>query len=145
MASTRISSLWLLHSYSRERGSLDSFSMPQLPLTLDDSLGLLVIAVVSIAYLSRGLLWNKKDPLHHLWFEKPQEDLSERGLESLNRNIATKLEESVRNSKYQPTKRSAKVFHCNRIRILSFFGDLNPAPQNVLGFDCQENYAEGLA
>jgi len=76
--------------------------MLQLPLTLDDIFGLLVIAVASIAYLSRGLFWDKKDPLHHLWFEKPQAGLSERGLESLDRNIATKLEESVRKPKYYP-------------------------------------------
>ncbi|KAH6662720.1 putative NADPH-cytochrome P450 reductase [Halenospora varia] len=94
MASTYNSSSLFPLSYSRKWSSLDSFPTPLLPATLDDSLGLLVIFAVSIAYLSRGRFWDKKDPLHHLWFEKPQADLGERGLASLNRSIAIKLEET---------------------------------------------------
>lgn len=67
-----------------------------LSMTFDDAIGLLVILAVTVAYLSRGHFWDKKDPLYYLWFQKPQADLEEKTLEGQNRNIAVKLEENVR-------------------------------------------------
>lgn len=96
MAKTHLSSLQSLLTNNNWK-SFDRLPASALPLTVEDSLGLLVILTVSIAYLSRGHLWDKKNPLHHLWFEKPQADAVENGLQSKNRNISTKLEESVSN------------------------------------------------
>ncbi|CZR54924.1 related to NADPH-cytochrome P450 reductase (CprA) [Phialocephala subalpina] len=94
MATTRISTLLSLPSYTPGWGPRSTIPSLNVPITLDDSFGLLVIFAVSIAYLSRGHFWDKKDPLYHLWFEKPQASLGEKGLECQNRNIATKLQES---------------------------------------------------
>lgn len=100
MASISLPSLLFLPGYGK-RSSSESFAASALSVTLDDSLGLLVILAVSIAYLSRGYLWGKPDPFHHLWFEKPQADLVGNGIQAKNRNIATKLEETVSNLECQ--------------------------------------------
>ena len=66
---------------------------------MDDYLGLSVILLASIVYLSHGYLWDRPDPYHHLWFEKPQSrSISKTQCvpEQQTRNIAAKLKESVR-------------------------------------------------
>lgn len=73
----------------------DSLFTSALYAAADDVLGFLVTLALTIAYLSRGRLWDKKDPLHHLWFEKPQANLVDTGPQSKNRNIAKKLEDSA--------------------------------------------------
>lgn len=88
---------WLFLPRGGKKTDSDSFFTAALSVAADDILGLLATLALAIVYFSRGYLWDKKDPLHHLWFEKPQEDLLDSGPQSKNRNIATKLEDSVSN------------------------------------------------
>ena len=63
----------------------------------DDLAVLALLACGGISYLSKGKLWDKPDPYHHLWFERPQERYLEgRQVKKETRNVAQKLEEAVR-------------------------------------------------
>lgn len=62
----------------------------------DDVLVLILIILGSVGYLLRGIVWDKQDPYHHVWFERPQESgASARQMKKRTRNIAEKLEEVV--------------------------------------------------
>ncbi|OQD87470.1 hypothetical protein PENANT_c005G03213 [Penicillium antarcticum] len=78
---------------------LQGLSKYATPTGIVDYTVLAILGGVSAGYLSRGLLWDKPDPYHHLWFERPQ--LKKGGqLGSANRetrNIAQKLEETGKN------------------------------------------------
>ena len=93
MAATS-SSPWLLLPRGGRLNS-DGLFASALSLAVDDVLGLLITLALTLAYLSRGYLWDKKDPLYHLWFEKPQANLVTSGPQAKTRNIATKLEDSA--------------------------------------------------
>ena len=62
----------------------------------DDFLLFLALLAGGIAYLSRGKLWDKPDPYHQKWFERPQE-LSGSALPRLEEtnDISKKLNELV--------------------------------------------------
>ena len=48
-------------------------------------------------YLLKGKAWDRPDPYHHVWFEKPQvADAAASGKPKETRDIAQKLEETVR-------------------------------------------------
>ncbi len=69
---------------------------------VDDVAVLGIFALFSAGYLTRGRLWDKPDPYHHLWFERPQDSqLGARNLKKETRNIAQKLEEAVSFACYQ--------------------------------------------
>lgn len=66
------------------------------PQTVADIAALTAVAIASAAYLSHGIIWDKPDPFHHVWFERPQ--LREGGVPSkpqATRNIAQKMKEAV--------------------------------------------------
>jgi hypothetical protein len=70
------------------------------PISLDlirDHLLLLIgVFTLCFAFLSHGALWDKPDPLHHLWYERPQGDANQNGqMVAESRDIAYKLAESV--------------------------------------------------
>ena len=59
------------------------------------SIGAFSLAVGT--YLLKGKAWDKPDPYHQLWFEKPQvSDAAAGGKPKEARDIAQKLEETVR-------------------------------------------------
>lgn len=63
----------------------------------DDILVLVLTVLGLIGYLLRGIVWDKQDPYHHVWFERPQEsEAGARQREKKTRNIAEKLQEAVR-------------------------------------------------
>lgn len=63
---------------------------------LDDVVALGLVIVASAVYLLRGILWDKPDPFHYTWFERPQEkDGEKKNPEKETRNIAQKLEGTV--------------------------------------------------
>ena len=63
---------------------------------LDDVAALGLVIIASAVYLLRGILWDKPDPFHYTWFERPQEtDSEKKNLEKETRNIAQKLDETV--------------------------------------------------
>ena len=63
----------------------------------DDFAVLALLALSGAGYLTRGSLWDKPDPYHHKWFERPQESaLSGRNIKKETRNIEQKLEETGR-------------------------------------------------
>lgn len=67
------------------------------PTSFLDLLALLFVGAGSVAYLFPQWTWNKPDPYHHIWFERPQQQ--EGGLNNASqttRNIAQRLEELVR-------------------------------------------------
>ncbi|OCK75376.1 riboflavin synthase domain-like protein [Lepidopterella palustris CBS 459.81] len=65
------------------------------PSSYTDVAALGLIALGSAGYLLRGVAWDKPDPYHHLWYERPQEkDIIARNAKKETRNIAQKLEES---------------------------------------------------
>jgi NADPH-ferrihemoprotein reductase len=59
----------------------------------DDLAFLGFLVLLSICYGSRGIVWDKPDPYHHVWFEKPQADGDSK--EANTRDIGLKLEQSV--------------------------------------------------
>jgi hypothetical protein len=62
-------------------------------LNVDDFAFLGVFVFVGICYALRGIVWEKPDPYHHLWFEKPQGDGAVK--EANTRDIGAKLEQIV--------------------------------------------------
>jgi NADPH-ferrihemoprotein reductase len=63
----------------------------------DDIAVLALLALGGASYLTRGSLWDKPDPHHYKWFERPQESaLNGRHIKKETRNIAQKLEETHR-------------------------------------------------
>lgn len=64
-------------------------------LKLDDLAFLGFIILLGACYTSRGIVWAKPDPYHHLWFEKPQAGDEDQKAKT-TRDIALKLEQSVR-------------------------------------------------
>ncbi|KAK5058542.1 hypothetical protein LTR84_010805 [Exophiala bonariae] len=61
---------------------------------LDDLLVLTILLAVSIAYFGRGIIWDKPDPYHQKWFERPQADFIGLNVTKTTRNIAQKLAET---------------------------------------------------
>ncbi|KAF4451101.1 NADPH-ferrihemoprotein reductase [Fusarium austroafricanum] len=63
------------------------------PHTIADIAALSAVGVASAAYLLRGIVWDKPDPYHHLWFERMG---SKDAVSSpkATRNIAKKLEQA---------------------------------------------------
>ncbi|EXJ89604.1 hypothetical protein A1O3_02671 [Capronia epimyces CBS 606.96] len=85
--------------------SSSAFALPNLEISqvhqlfaiasLDDLFLLAVLLLGGAAYLSNGVLWNKPDPYHYKWFERPQ--AAAVGLLAANtqtRDIALRLEET---------------------------------------------------
>ena len=62
--------------------------------SVDDFTALALIAFLMLIFLSRGILWDKADPFHYIWFEKPQDITSSTRTQG-TRDIALKLAESV--------------------------------------------------
>lgn len=66
------------------------------PHSYGDFAALGLVTFVTVGALSRGKLWDKPDPYHHLWFERPQEkDAAGRASAKETRNIAEKMEKDV--------------------------------------------------
>lgn len=63
------------------------------PQTISDLAALSAVGVASAAYLLRGIVWDKPDPYHHVWFER----MGTNGVSGpkATRDIAKKLDESV--------------------------------------------------
>lgn len=65
------------------------------PKTYADIAALGLFALGSAGFLLRGKAWDRPDPYHNLWFERPQEkDAASRSGVKETRNIAQKLEEA---------------------------------------------------
>lgn len=65
--------------------------------TYDDIAVLALLILGGSGYLTRGSIWDKPDPYHYKWFERPQESaLDGRHIKKDNRNIAQKLEDTRR-------------------------------------------------
>ena len=63
----------------------------------DDIAVLALLVLGGASYLTRGSLWDKPDPYHYKWFERPQESaLNGRHTRKETRNVAQKLEETER-------------------------------------------------
>jgi len=66
------------------------------PTSYADVVAFGLIALGSAGYLLRGIVWDKPDPYHHVWFERPQEkDAASRNAKKETRNIAQKPEDLV--------------------------------------------------
>lgn len=62
-----------------------------------DFAALVVISITLAAYLTRGIFWDRPDPYHYLWYERPQlKDGSGAvaAAQKATRNIAKKMEEA---------------------------------------------------
>ena len=56
---------------------------------------LILLLIGGAAYISNGILWDKPDPYHYKWFERPQSTFTSFAADAKNtRNIAEKLTES---------------------------------------------------
>ncbi|KAK2608764.1 hypothetical protein QQS21_002753 [Conoideocrella luteorostrata] len=64
-----------------------------IPRSAPDLVALIAACMVSAIYLLRGIVWDKPDPYHHVWFEKPTEKFHAAVQPSRpeTRNIAEKL------------------------------------------------------
>lgn len=61
----------------------------------DDFLVLAILLAGSIAYMGRGILWDKPDPYYYQWFERPQAGVANLIASSKStRNVAEKLAET---------------------------------------------------
>ncbi|KXG46735.1 NADPH-cytochrome p450 reductase, FAD-binding, alpha-helical domain-3 [Penicillium griseofulvum] len=78
---------------------LQEFSKYGTPTGFADYVALAVLGGIGATYLSKGWLWDKPDPFHHILFERPQ--LKNGGkagsANKETRNIAQKLEETGKN------------------------------------------------
>ncbi|KAI9820784.1 MAG: hypothetical protein M1827_005155 [Pycnora praestabilis] len=82
-------------SYAVSANTLSDLAKLSQSIALDDIAVLSVIALGTAGYLLRGIAWDKPDPYHHVWFERPQEkDAAGRQTKKETRNIAQKLEEA---------------------------------------------------
>ena len=54
---------------SRELSEMITLAKPK---SFADLVAFVVFLLLSCFYLSRGKAWDRQDPLHHLWFERPQ-------------------------------------------------------------------------
>ncbi len=107
-------------------------------LEIDDFAFLSLFLFLSVCYSLRGVVWDKPDPYHHLWFEKPQ--TANAGADgATTRDIGLKLEQSVgfqifnmaiscRHGLY------ANFFNC-RTKTWSFSGVLSLGRPRDLGTD----------
>lgn len=72
------------------------------PQSLIDTAAITAVVLVSAAFFLREYTWDKPDPYHHLWYEKPQENSGFGPVkQGVTRNIAQRLEELV-SSQPQP-------------------------------------------
>lgn len=62
----------------------------------EDIAAMALVGAASVAYMFKGTLWDKPDPYHYKWFERPQELMGGRAGAQQTRNIAEKIEETVR-------------------------------------------------
>ncbi|KIW50639.1 hypothetical protein PV05_09429 [Exophiala xenobiotica] len=63
--------------------------------TYDDLLVLVILLFGGVAYATRGTFWDKPDPYHYTWFERPQAAIVSLAAASRStRNIAEKLAET---------------------------------------------------
>lgn len=61
----------------------------------EDMAAMALVGAASAAYMFRGTLWDKPDPYHYKWFERPQELMGGRAGAQQTRNIAEKIQETV--------------------------------------------------
>ncbi|CAM1501965.1 Fc.00g039490.m01.CDS01 [Cosmosporella sp. VM-42] len=74
---------------------LNKLTQLPLPSSVADLAAIAAVGVASAAYLLRGIAWDRPDPYHHIWFERPTlKDGATAGGAKATRNIAQKLEES---------------------------------------------------
>src|ERR1700754_4497041 len=64
------------------------------PTSVGDVVALFLLAVLSLAYILRRTVWDKQDPYHHLYFERPQQQDGGSSRRQVTRDIAQKIEES---------------------------------------------------
>ena len=87
----------LLSDFARNgtfTAALDQFSKAT---GYDDYLALALLALGGAGFLTKGSLWDRPDPYHYKWFERPQEALlGGNAAQRETRNIAQKLEETER-------------------------------------------------
>lgn len=77
---------------------LRELSKRAVPHTAADFAALVVIAITLATYLTRGILWDKPDPYHYLWYERPQlkdgQGAGGTAAQKATRDIAKKMEET---------------------------------------------------
>jgi len=67
-----------------------------MPKSSADFIILLATIIVLFGYLTRDKTWDKPDPYHHLWFERPQlKDGDTRLASKQTRNIAQRMKDLV--------------------------------------------------
>jgi NADPH-ferrihemoprotein reductase len=109
---------------------------------IDDVAVLGILALASAGYWTRGKLWDKPDPYHHLWFQRPQDsDAAARNAKKETRNIAQKLEDAVShiNIGLSPLKRNVCVMDSELIHSGGQSKDV------VIFWGSQSGTAEGFA
>lgn len=83
---------------STDFGHSAAFSVPLqrliTALEVDDILIFIILLAGSIAYVGRGVIWDKPDPYHNKWFERPQAGVTGLDITRSTRNIAQKLTET---------------------------------------------------
>lgn len=113
---------------------LDLFSFAK-PQTLVDSIALVAFLSVLIICLSRGKVWDRPGPLHHLWFERPQ---LKHGVvwaaEKQTRNVAQRMEELV-NLLHDPSLHGLRLIMPLRIGNWSSSGVHNPGLRKLSQID----------
>jgi NADPH-ferrihemoprotein reductase len=65
------------------------------PQTIADMAALGTVGIASAAYLLRGIVWDKPDPHHHIWFERMGSKDGASSGPKATRDIAKKMEEAV--------------------------------------------------
>ena len=74
-----------------------SLSMLNKPTGYADYAAITAFSFALGAYLLKGKAWDRTDPYHHVWFEKPQiADAAASDRVKETRDISQKLEETVR-------------------------------------------------
>ncbi|KAI5248323.1 cytochrome P450 reductase 1 [Aureobasidium subglaciale] len=126
----------------------------------EDIAAMALVGAASAAYMFKGTLWDKPDPYHYKWFERPQELMGARAGAQQTRNIAEKIEEtgadmvifwgSQSGTAERMSNRLAKEFHQRfGLKVLSVDASdyesstIAQIPRTKLAIFCASTFGEG--
>lgn len=112
------------------------------PESVADYVAFITFLAVFCLYVSRGKAWDRPDPLHYMWFERPQlKDGIQKTTNKQTRNVAQRMEELVCNY----LRRSSLTHNRCRTRSSLSSGDHNPERPRALRTGWPEIYTYALA
>ena len=125
--------------------SLDPlFSILNKPSGYADYAAITAFSLAWGTYLLKGKAWDRPDPYHHVWFEKPQvSDAAASGRVKETRDISQKLQETVRRPRGVGVISSRLLTEPQNSQIVIFWGSQSGTAEgfaNRLGRECHSRF-----